>query len=156
MRKDVPFAALRRRASGINSIVMHRLRSSCSNAPLCHNLLSGQIRSHCKTPIASRTNCIVMPLCRCLSCCWQFFTTIWFVQTATVSMHYDTICPAAENSFSLRYNLSYCWQQFLITIRFILLLKTVFITIWFVQTAAKLVREMGKFVSFCNDKLGTT
>ena len=45
--------------------------------------------------------------------------TILYVQTATfgtsaqysnwhVFMHYDTVCPAADNNFSLRYNLSCC------------------------------------------------
>ena len=44
-------------------------RASYSNAPLCHNLLSGQIRSYCKSLIASRTNRIVMPQRRCVLRC---------------------------------------------------------------------------------------
>ena len=57
-------------AGSTNRIAMYRLRASCSNAPLCHNLLSGQIRSYCKTPYcianANRKNRIVMPLRRCV------------------------------------------------------------------------------------------
>ena len=57
-------------ASKTNRIVMHRLRVSCSNAPLCLELLSGQIRSYCIKLIFSRTNRIVMPLRRCvITCC---------------------------------------------------------------------------------------
>ena len=76
--------------------------------------------------------------------------TIQFVLLLITIFHYDMICPAARNSFSfqygflhyylicsdnnhlyaLRYNLSCCWKQF-------------FITIWFVTTAAKLVRKVG-------------
>ena len=79
----MPVAALRRRAKNhcldisdcwqkadcqyrTNRIVMHRLRASCSNAPLCHNMLSEQIRSYCKSLIASRTNRIAIPLRRCV------------------------------------------------------------------------------------------
>ena len=43
---------------------MHRLRASCSNPPLCHNLLSRQIRSYSKTLFVYRIDCIVMPLRR--------------------------------------------------------------------------------------------
>ena len=55
-------------ASRTNRIVMHKLRPSCSNAPLCYNLLSGQIRSYYKMLIASRTNRIAMPMRLCVKC----------------------------------------------------------------------------------------
>ena len=32
----------------------------------------------------------------------------------SLCIDYDTICPAAENNFSLRYDLSCYWQQFLL------------------------------------------
>ena len=53
-------------ASRTNGIVMHRLRPSFSNALLCHNLLSREIRSYCKKLIAGRTKSIVIPLRRCV------------------------------------------------------------------------------------------
>ena len=84
MYTEVPVTSLRRYAKSscldisvcfaksslpVGEIVMHRLRVSYSNAPLCHNLLSKQIRSYCKKLIASGTNRIVMPLRRCVIRC---------------------------------------------------------------------------------------
>ena len=83
VHKDVPVAALRRCAKSRYLYLSYHIAKSClrveqivsqctnyepvvPNAPLCHNLLSGQIRSYCKTPIACRINRIVMPLRRCV------------------------------------------------------------------------------------------
>ena len=48
---------------------MHRLRVSCSNAQLRHNLLPDKLYRDVKSLIASRTNRIVMSLRRCVIRC---------------------------------------------------------------------------------------
>ena len=50
-----------------------------------------------------------------LSCCLQqFFISIRFVLLAISFLQYDLICPAAENSFLLQYDLSTLLRNLLI------------------------------------------
>ena len=67
---------------------MHRLRASYSRVPLCQNLLSDQIRSYCKKITASRTNCIVIPLRRCVSRRCVGIETCYVFHCAVVSSSY--------------------------------------------------------------------
>ena len=71
----------------------------------------------------------------------SFCIIVWFVQIASnetseqwtnwhISKNYDTICPAADNNFSLRYDL-------------------------YSPDTAKLERKLGYFVSFWNDAMAT-
>ena len=112
-------------ASGTNCIVLHRYvpmkqqGSEASNTCLCITirfvlLVVSILQYNLICPDSDILHIGALKRLTCLYALrydlsyWQssFWNTIWFVQTATVSMHYDTIRPAAENSFSLRYDLS--------------------------------------------------
>ena len=80
--------------------------------------------------------------------------TILYVQTATlgtsaqcstwhVLMHYDTFCPTSNQLFAIRSDLSRQRPSICITIRFILLLKTVFHYDMICLNCSELFRKLG-------------
>ena len=96
----------------------------------------------------------------------QQIMTQWRIgATGTQSVHYDTIYPTGNQLYvltatfgtSVQWSNRHVFMQYdlicpnSIAIRFVQLLKTVFHAICFVQRAAKLVRKVDWFVSFCND-----